>query len=273
MLSAYLLSVFTVISASPALNPLPGIETKGLESSDVSALVGLLGQGACPCDPKLSILQCIQAKKCDKASQLAAFGADKFREGLSTNQVSQAVIQKYIEDYVRYTFDVKNSPVKGAKNPRVTIVEFADFECPHCSSMRGILGTVIKKYPKDVALVFKQFPLPHHVHAHLASQAALAAHNQGRFWEMHNLIFDNQMGLSTEKFGEFARSLGLDMTKFKADMHAESTKAQIAKDRKEAIEAQISGTPAIYINGRMFMDDKTPEKIGAFVEDLLKKQK
>jgi protein-disulfide isomerase len=273
MLPAYLLSVSMVILSSPGLNPLPGVETKGLDPSEISALVGLLGQGACPCDPKLSILQCIQGQNCEKASQLAVYGAGKFREGLSTTQVSQAVIQKYIEDYVRYQFDTVNSPMKGAKTPSITIVEFADFECPHCSAMRAVLGEVIKKYPKDVALVFKQFPLPHHVHAQLASQAALAAHKQGRFWEMHNLIFDNQTNLTTEKFSEFARSMGLDMGKFTADMHDNGVKAQIDKDRKEAMEAQISGTPAIYINGRIFTDEKTPEKISAFVENLLKKKK
>ena len=137
--------------------------------------------------------------------------------------------------------------------------------------MRAVLGEVAKKYPKDVAVIFKQFPLPHHPYATDASRAALAAHRQGKFWEMHDLIFDNQGKLAADSFGKFASQLGLDKTRFAKDMKSEQIQSEIERDKKEAIEAQIQGTPALYINGRMFTDEMTPERnIGAFVERLLK---
>ena len=137
--------------------------------------------------------------------------------------------------------------------------------------MRAVLGTVAKKYPNDVALVFKQFPLPHHTYSERASKAALAAQRQGKFWEMHDLIFDNQTRLSNESFGTFAKQLGLDLKRFNSDMIGGAVKEQIDRDKKEAIAAQIQGTPALYINGQMYTDEMTPEKIAAMVETLLKK--
>ena len=270
MLPAYTFGVLAFILSSPAVNPLPGIELSGVDNQNVHALVGLLGQGVCPCDPKQTILTCVQQKSCPAATELAQFGVDKFKEGLSVSQVGEAVIKKYIDDHVRYTFDVANSPLKGASQPRVTIVEFADFECPHCSAMRAVLGAVSKKFPKDVALVFKQFPLPHHTYADRASRAALAAQRQGKFWEMHDLIFDNQTQLSNASFVSFAKQLSLDLNRFNSDMTGADVTNQIERDKKEAIAAQIQGTPALYINGRMYTDEMTPEKIAAVVEKLLK---
>ena len=273
MVSTGLLSFTILLLSSPNIGELPGVDLKGLDQTEISSLVSLLGQGACPCDPKLSIVQCIKGKNCENAVKLAVYGAAKFREGLSTDQVSEAVIRKYIEDYVRYQFDVSTSPRKGAKNPRVTIVEFADFECPHCALMGDILDQVVKKYPSDVAIVFKQFPLPHHTYALAASRAAIAAQRQGKFWEMHDLIFANQTKLSNDRLTEFAKELGLDLARFKSDLTDKKIEDQIRRDRQEAITAKISGTPAIYVNGRMFIEDKTPDKINAYVERLLKEKK
>ncbi|MEE2757196.1 MAG: thioredoxin domain-containing protein [Myxococcota bacterium] len=270
MLPAYSFGVLALILSSPALNPLPGVNSSGVAGDNMQALVGLLGQGVCPCDPKQTILTCVQQKSCPAATELAQYGVDKFKEGLSVSQVGEAVIRKYIDDHVRYTFDVSSSPTKGAEKPRITIVEFADFECPHCSAMRAVLGAVSKKYPNDVALVFKQFPLPHHTYSERASKAALAAQRQGKFWEMHDLIFDNQTRLSNESFSAFAKQLGLDLKRFNADMVGVAVKDQLDRDKKEAIAAQIQGTPALYINGRMYTDEMTPEKIAAMVEKLLK---
>ena len=264
------LGFFAILLGSPNVEPLPGVKTGGVPSENIQALSALLGQGVCPCDQKRTILMCVQQKDCPAATELAQFGVERFREGLSVSQVGEEVIKRYIEQHVRYTFTIDGSPSKGAANAAVKIVEFADFECPHCSLMRTVLGEVAKKYPKDVAVIFKQFPLPHHRYAADASRAALAAHRQGKFWEMHDLIFDNQGKLAADSFGKFAAQLGLDKTRFATDMKSEQIQSEIERDKREAIEAQIQGTPALYINGRMFTDEMTPEKIGAFVERLLK---
>ena len=198
--------ILAALLASPAL---PGVNTAGMDTKESEALVGLMSDAICPCSPKENLLQCIQKRSCPAATQLANFGADQFRKGLSIEQVMESIVKRYIEKYVRYKFDISNSPRKGAANPKVTIVEFADFECPHCAEMKNILNDIIKTYPKDVAVVFKQFPLPHHTHAVGAARAALAAKRQARFWPMHDMLFTNQGLLFCPRFNSSAPTSSL----------------------------------------------------------------
>ena len=265
------MSMFFAMTA--LAQPLVGVNTKGMAKNEIESLKQLLNTGQCPCQPQKSLLDCVQANSCPAATELAEFGAGKLREGLGFDQVSEAVVKKYINDHVRYEFDLKDSPRKGAPQPKITIVEFADFECPHCAEMRSILDQVVKKFPNDVALVFKQFPLPHHPFSNGAARAALAAQRQGRFWQMHDVLFMNQGRFNDNKFVELAREIGIDAERFKKDMNDQTLYAMIERDRQEAMKANISGTPAIYIDGRMYMEDKTPDKISAYIQNALKKKK
>ncbi len=253
--------------------PLPGVNTQGLNPQEVEALSGLLSDAICPCSPQETVVQCIQKKTCPEANQLADYGAEQFRQGLSIEQVLESVVRHYMEKYVRYQFDVETAPRKGAPNPKITIVEFADFECPHCAQMSDILRDIMKLYPADVAVVFKQFPLPHHTYASGAARAALAAHRQGKFWPMHDLIFQNQGRLSNERFGEFAKEIGLNLERFKQDMNDPTVYARIEQDRQEAIKANIQGTPAVYVNGRVFLDGINKERLIEMIQRLLKDKK
>ena len=96
------------------------------------------------------------------------------------------------------TIAVDGSPVKGPADARITLVEFSDFECPFCSSAVKQVDIVMAAYPKDVKLIYKQFPLSMHPHAELAAEASLAAREQGKFWEMYDVLFKNFRQLSRE---------------------------------------------------------------------------
>ena len=135
--------LFALVLATPAL---PGVNLAGIDKNETEALNALLNDAVCPCSPNETVLQCIKKKSCPPAVELANFGADQFRQGLSIEQVMQAMVRRYIEKYVRYKFDLASSPRKGAANAKVTIVEFADFECPHCAEMSKILDGLVKKY-------------------------------------------------------------------------------------------------------------------------------
>lgn len=278
LLIALLLAPAAVLLATPdahaqlptkAPPALPGVDLGDLDGQEISALATLMSEGACPCDTQKSLLECIAAKSCPAATDLASYGAGKLRDGLGIEQVREAVVRKYVEEHIRYTFDLSDTPKKGADNPQVVIVEFADFECPHCALTRGILDEVVKAFPGKVALYFKQFPLGHHAMSHPAARATLAAGRQGRFWPMHDLLFQNQGSLSPERIIEFATELGVDVARFKKDMEDPAIYAQIERDRKEAIAAQLSGTPTIYIDGRMYIDEKTPEALKAYIQKRL----
>ena len=114
-----------------------------------------------------------------------------------------------------------------------------------------LLEQVLEKYPKDVKLVFKNFPLRNHRFAKPAAVAALAAEKQGKFWEFHDLLFENYNRLNTQKIQEIAQELNLDINKFEQDQKDPEILAMISRDLAEGSKAGVRGTPTIFINGRL----------------------
>lgn len=145
--------------------------------------------------------------------------------------------------------DAGNSPVKGPKDARVTIIEFSDFQCPYCSRANETMDELFKLYPKDVKLVFKNLPLPFHKEAKPSALAALAAGKQGKFWEMHDKLFANQQKLSAEFYESAAKELNLDLAKFKKDMESKELEKQVEEDMAIAQKHGINGTPGFFVNG------------------------
>ena len=145
--------------------------------------------------------------------------------------------------------DAGASPIKGPADAKVTIIEFSDFQCPYCSRGRETMEEVLKSYPKDVRVVFKNLPLPFHKQAEPAARAALAAGKQGKFWEMHDAFFTNQKSLADQFYTEQAQKLGLNMEQFKKDMESEELKKQVQADAELAKTHGISGTPGFFVNG------------------------
>jgi protein-disulfide isomerase len=147
---------------------------------------------------------------------------------------------------------VEGSPSMGPSTAPITIVEFSDFECPFCSRVGGPLKQVVKHYDGKVQLVFKQFPLNFHKNAQLAAEASLAAAEQGRFWEMHDALFQNHKALSRPDIEAFAEGLGLDMTRFRNALDTKAFREQVAADVKLGQKVGVRGTPTVFINGRLF---------------------
>jgi len=131
---------------------------------------------------------------------------------------------------------------------------------------------VLEAYPKQVRLVFKQYPLPYHIHARTAALAALAARRQKKFWEMHDRIFENQGSLvdpqGRPRFSEFARQIGLNVEEFEKAMKDPALGEAIDKDVRDGAQADLRGTPTLYINGRK-VRDLTLEGIRKMIDDEL----
>lgn len=149
-----------------------------------------------------------------------------------------------------YSIAVGESPVKGAKDAKVTVVEFSDYQCPYCGRAEPLVEQIVQAFPKDVQRVYKQYPLPMHPNALPASKAALAAGKQGKFWEMHQKLFDNQAALGPDNYKKWAQEIGLDVARFEKDMNAPEIQAQIDKEMQEARAADVTGTPTIFVNGK-----------------------
>ena len=145
--------------------------------------------------------------------------------------------------------EIGNSPVKGPANAKITVVEFSDFQCPYCKRGKDTMDELLKAYPKDVKLTFKNLPLPFHKEAMPAAKAALAAGKQGKFWEMHDALFDNQSKLGAEFYTTKAKELGLNVEKFKADMASPEIEASIKEDQALANKNGIQGTPGFFVGG------------------------
>jgi protein-disulfide isomerase len=160
--------------------------------------------------------------------------------------------------------DIGDSPSLGPADAPVTIVEWADFECPFCGAAAPVLDKVVRRYPGNVRLVFKCYPLSSHEHAEIAARAAVAAGRQNKFWEMHHALFEHQAeGLDRDTIERLATDIGLDMKQFKTDIESEATADAVMADRKQAEALGLRGTPMIYINGRPF-----ELEIFSLVEDL-----
>jgi protein-disulfide isomerase len=173
------------------------------------------------------------------------------------------------------TFNLKGAGILGLPNAKIKIVEFSDFQCPYCSTVGTPLKKLVKKYPNQVMVAFKHFPLSFHKEAKLCSQAALAAGEQGKFWEMHDRIFalienripkDEKAKVYPEKIQGFAQALELDMAKFNTDMKSTRIVKQVEADMAEGSSKGVSGTPSVFINGqKLDMKVAKPDSLEPFL--------
>ncbi|MGB4782859.1 DsbA family protein [Candidatus Methylomirabilis sp.] len=163
--------------------------------------------------------------------------------------------------------DVRDSPAVGPENAPVTIVEFSDFQCPYSARAALRLKSLLQLYPDRVRWVFKHFPLRRiHPDAPLAHGAALAAHEQGKFWEMHDLIFSDEYRLKREHLLSYARQLGLDLQAFANDLDSERLQARISRDTIQGHSLRVDTTPTYFINGKRVIGVQTLARLRRVIE-------
>jgi protein-disulfide isomerase len=152
------------------------------------------------------------------------------------------------EDRVE-TIAVGASPSRGSASAPVTIVVFSDFQCPFCSKAEETVKQVEAAYPGKIRYVFKNNPLPFHDHARLAAKAALAASEQGKFWEFHDALYAHQHDLDRASLERYAEDLGLDLRRFRAALDDARLDTAVEADVTEAHRLEIKGTPSFFVNG------------------------
>ncbi len=167
---------------------------------------------------------------------------------------------------------IEGLPFRGSDKASVTIAVFDDYQCPYCAKLEPQLKQLLERYPQDVKLVIKQFPLRSHPQAMRAAKAALAAHRQGKFWEMHEKLFQKQNELNEAKINEIAQSIGLDMSRFEKDMTDKDIERMIQQDLQNGFQIRVQGTPTVFVNGKLV---RRPDfrSILELVESELKKKK
>lgn len=164
----------------------------------------------------------------------------------------------------------KGAPSFGPDDAKVTVVEFSDFECPYCSRAANVVHEIRKKYGDRVRFVFRQFPLPMHPQAHLAAQASLAAAEQGKFWEFHDLLFQNQRALTRDSLEGYAQQLSLNVPKLKQALDGQTQKAKVDADVALGEEVFVNGTPTVFINGKRVANPTEFEPVAKMIDEALK---
>jgi len=170
-----------------------------------------------------------------------------------------------------YKVTVGDAPTRGGKEPKVTIVEFSDFQCPFCGRVEPTLTQLEKDYGNDISISFKQLPLPFHEHAMESAEAAKAAQEQGKFWQMHDKLFANQTAQTRADLDKYAQEIGLDMGKYKAAMDSHKFKDSIKRDSDEAEKFGARGTPNFFINGRNLRGAQPLEAFKSTIDEEIKK--
>jgi len=165
-----------------------------------------------------------------------------------------------------------DDPYKGSKNAPITIVEFSDFQCPYCARFHlQTFPQIEENYIKKgkVKFVYRDYPLPFHSSAQKAAEAAECADEQGKFWEMHNIIFENQQSLSIENLKSLAKKLNLDSNKFNDCLDSGKYASEVQKDMADGSAVGVTGTPGFIINGELISGAQPYEVFQQIIEAKL----
>lgn len=183
-------------------------------------------------------------------------------KGSSNNQESGSA-----NKVVNVTWE--NAAFRGPKDAIVQIVEFADFQCPYCATSEPEIASLLKKYDGKILFAYRHFPLPNHSQAMQAAEASECAKEQGKFWEMHDLVFANQDTLDNDSYHGFAEQLEIDLAKFDLCMSEHRYAESILKDRSDGQSYGVTGVPTFFINGREMIGVIDSASFQRTIEDLL----
>lgn len=175
-------------------------------------------------------------------------------------------------DPLRTHVETVGHPFRGPASAPVTIVEFSDFQCSFCKTLYSTLREIQKNYPTAVRLVYRQYPIAEiHPHAMKAAEASLCADEQGRFWDLHDQVFQDQGSLREEDLTAKAAKLQLNTEVFNKCLNSGKHAARIAQDLREGAAAGVSGTPALFINGRFVSGAQPYAEISKIIDDELQR--
>jgi len=250
------------------IRSLPQVDTSALDDFTKGIWIDMVNELLSPCGEPVSVARCVsESRKCDKCVQAARYVARLVNDGYSRDELRDIYRVRYGDDTRVEKLTAHDSPLRGSPMAQVTIYEFSDFQCPHCKMTAPYLKKIVEESNGKVKLVFKQYPLPGHPKARDASKAAIAAEKQGKFWEMHDLLFEHQDDLQTANFNDYAKLLGLDVKRFNADMQSKETETKIEADIAEGRAAGVDSTPSIYVNNRRYVFPA--DQLGAYVREEL----
>jgi protein-disulfide isomerase len=254
------------------------VDFSGLTDAQIRTAIRIMEAEPCNCGCQMTVADCRHRdSSCRRSLIFARTVIDALREGkpeAEATKVLRAKASTFVEARlpddrgVVYDIKVGSSPVRGPKDAPVTIVEFSDFQCPYCANLQSTLDQLLKAFPKEVRLVYKQYPLNIHQYARQAAAASLAAHEQGKFWQLHDKMFENFTAINEENIKRWAKEVGLNMAEFEKGMQAGKHEPAIQKDMTDGAAAKVIGTPTLFVNGRR-AEERSFEALKTMIQNEL----
>lgn len=170
-----------------------------------------------------------------------------------------------------HVIPVGDSASKGPDDAKVTLIEFSDFQCPYCERSTALVDQLLEAYPNDLRFVYKNYPLAFHKQALPAAKAAIAAGKQDKFWEMHDIIFENYRTLTDASYAGFAEEIGINVEQFNKDFASKEVQAAVDAEKRQAAAAGVRGTPTFFINGKK-PQSRSLDSYKAIIDAELKKK-
>jgi protein-disulfide isomerase len=276
MTTALPLLLALALSAPPA--PVPAIDwsrvpdTVGISTltpPQKDVLARVLADEFCYCGCPHTLLGCLtEHKDCRHAPRMSALAARLAGMGLSSNEIIRILTDYYasFDKAKRARIEVASlGPPLGDPKAPITLVEYADFECPFCQQLRPRLEAFVKAHPGRVKLYFKPFPIPGHPRAEPAAEAAEWARDQGIFWPFHDAMFENPKSLDTDSLVALADRLGKDGDALRRALNDRKYRDRVQGSMLEARRAGVVGTPTLFVNGRRHVIPDYSETVLEFV--------
>lgn len=262
-------------AAWQTVTELPGVDWQGLTGAKRLPVLQAIRAEGCGCGCGMKVAECrVLDPACGVSKKLANLAVKDALAGKTLPEIRAELKRRatepasVLEDPV--TIPVVGAPTKGPANARVTVVEYSDFQCPFCSKAIKTVDALLAKYPKDVRVVYKQFPLDQHAQAQIAAEGSLAAHAQGKFWQLHDKMYSDISDLSKERLLVYAKQIGVDVTKFQADLNSRKWEKEVNREREEGETFGVNSTPTFFINGKKYNGAWEVAALAPIIEKELK---
>ncbi len=241
----------------------PGLATDGMMASEKDGLRRLLQKFQSPCGKPHSLITSLRTDPSCQLSLVAARWMTKlFSDGFLESEVEERYTKRFVTSKC-VQIDISGASTLGDPNAPIALIEFSDFECPHCRMAEPIVKQVLKEF-KNVKLVFMNFPLQMHANAPTLAAAALAAGKQGKFWPYHDRLFDNQGTVRQADLILYAQELGLDVRRFQVDL--EASRSRVARERSIGDKLDLGGTPTFFVNCRKVEGPLSLDNLRSYIE-------
>jgi protein-disulfide isomerase len=257
----------------------PGVDLSSLTQDQKTLALKIMNEESCPCGCEMSIAECrnndpqctISVGLGKRVVNLA--GQDKDEDAIKfvLKTETQETRPTQIPTQQRVEVSVDDDPFKGEENAPVTIIEFSDYQCPFCKKVEPTINQIIETYGDKIRFVYRDFPLGFHKYAQKAAEAAECADEQGKFWEYHDKLFENQQAINIENMKQWAKDLNLDSSKFDECLDSGKYASEVQKDFEDGQAIGVSGTPTFFINGQRLVGAQPFSAFKAVIDDELGK--